>query len=194
MAGRIKGAVFREYIGWLGAALGPRALDEIVARMPVEHRRVFDASHPRLGILAATWYPAGVLHAFLDAIAVGRSDAEVARIATEGSRGALEATLTGVHRALLRVVASPGLHARFAQRLWDTYYEEGIVTSECVSPSEQVIRYRDWKSHHPMLCRITTASDLTVFSLMGLSNVSVEQLCCIREGAPDCAHVVRWTR
>jgi hypothetical protein len=194
MSGGVKGAAFREFCGWLRGELGGDALRPILERLPLEHRRVFDPQHPKLGILAATWYPGATLHAFLDSIAIDRSDAEMARIATDGARGALEATLTGVHRAVLRVVGSPDLHARFAQRLWDVYYEEGVVTSERSGPREQLIRYSKWESHHPTLCQITTASDLTVFSLMGLAGVSVSQVSCIRRGAADCAHVVRWQR
>jgi hypothetical protein len=148
---------------------------------------------PYLGILAASWYDASAVHGFLDALAHGRRETELTRLVTEGARGALEATLTGVHRAILRVVASPDLHARFAQHLWNTYYEDGEVVSERVGAGSQRIAYRKWRSHHPLLCRITTASDLVVFPLMGLANVRVAQLGCIVSGDGECAHSVTWS-
>ena len=193
MAGRIKGAVFREYVGWLARDLGQPELEKIVARVSGETRRAFVPGKPYLGILAASWYEAGAVHGFLDALAQGRSDTEMTRLVTEGARGALEVTLTGVHRAILRVVASPDLHARFAQHLWNTYYEDGEVVSVRSSPSSQRIGYRKWRSHHPLLCRITTASDLVVFPLMGLSDVRVSQLGCVASGDGECAHLVEWS-
>jgi hypothetical protein len=192
MAGRIKGAVFREYVGWLARDLGQPELEKIAAHVGGEARRVFVPGKPHLGILAASWYETSAVHGFLDALAQDRSDAEIARLVTEGARGALEVTLTGVHRAILRVVASPDLHARFAQHLWNTYYEDGVVISEREGPSSQRIAYRQWRSHHPLLCRITTASDLVVFPLMGLPDVRVTQLSCIQDGDGDCTHRVEW--
>ena len=57
----------------------------------------------------------------------------------------------------------------------------------------QRIAYRKWRSHHPSLCRITTASDLVVFPLMGLRDVHVSQLSCIANGDGECAHLVEWS-
>lgn len=192
MTGRIKGAAFREFVAWLAREFGQAELDRIVARIPERERRVFAAGQPSLGVLAGGWYDAAAVHAFLDALASGRDRRELDRLCTEGARAALESTLTGVHRAVLRVVGSPELHARFAQRLWNTHYEDGEVVSERVGGAAQRIAYRQWRSHHGLLCRVTTASDLVVFPLMGLSNVRVSQLSCIDRGGDTCAHLVEW--
>ncbi len=192
MSGRIKGAAFREFIGWLRGELGGDALDALVARMPPAHAKALQPGHPHLGVLAATWYDAPMLHSFLDELARGRTRAEQARLATEGSRAALSATLGGIHRALLRVVGSPELHARFAQKLWETYYDSGRVTSERVARTQQKITYRAWRAHHPFLCAVTTASDLVIFAAMGLGDVRVAQLSCVSEGGEACAHSVEW--
>lgn len=192
MAARIKGAAFREFVGWLARELGQDELDRVVARMPDREQRMFVPGQASLGVLAASWYDARAVHAFLDGLAAGRSPGELDRLCTEGARGALEITLTGVHRAALRVVGSPELHALFAQRLWNTYYEDGEVTSERVGRTSQQISYRRWRSHHALLCKVTTASDLVVFPLMGLSRVRVTQLCCVDLGGDTCAHRVEW--
>lgn len=193
MSGRIKGAAFREYMGWLRARIGDAELVRVVGRMPKEHASIFTLGHPQLGVLSGSWYEGASVHAFLDELSRGRSDDEVARLARDGAVAALEATLTGVHKALLRVVGSPELHARFSQRLWNTYYEEGLVRSVRVAPRRQRIAYGAWRSHHPFLCQLTTSSDLVVFSLMGLQDVRVAQDTCIDRGDPDCAHFVDWS-
>jgi hypothetical protein len=53
-AGRIKGAVFREYVGWLARTLGQNQLDQIVSRVIGDARRTFATGQPHLGILAAS--------------------------------------------------------------------------------------------------------------------------------------------
>jgi hypothetical protein len=191
-ASRIKGAAFREFIAWLGETYGKQELERVVRHIPDQKRASFRLDEPTLGVLASSWYEASVVHAFLDALAVGRSDDEVDRIATRGSIAALERTLSGVHRALLRVVGSPDLHARFAQRLWSTYYTDGVVRSTRVAPTRQRIAFSQWRSHHPTLCKITTASDRVIFPSMGLRGVSVTQDTCVVRGDPDCAHFVDW--
>jgi hypothetical protein len=188
---RIKGAAFREFVRWLGEEGVP--LDALVASLPANRRSSFRTGDPYLGILAATWYDAADVHAFLEALARGRSPAEVDRLCREGSVAALHATLTGVHRAVLRVVGSPELHARFAQRLWSTYYEDGIATSVRVGPTRQRIAYRQWRSHHRLLCAITAVSDLVVFGQMGLRDVRVTFDTCVDRGDADCGHFVDWT-
>jgi hypothetical protein len=190
---RIKGAAFREFIAWMGEHEGRDALTELVASMPSRHRAAFRPGEPALGVLASSWYDADAVHAFLDALARGRSKAEVEQLAREGAIAALARTMTGVHKAVLRVVGSPELHARFAQRLWSTYYEDGIVKSVRVGPSRQRISYEKWRSHHALLCQITTASDLVVFPQMGLRGVTVTQETCIERGDFDCGHFVDWT-
>lgn len=144
------------------------------------------------GVLASGWYNADDIHLLLDAIVRGRTEAEVQRIVTAGIQVALTRTLTGLHRTLMRVVGSPKLHARFAQRLWSTYYDTGQVQSVCVNEHTQSITYTGWTSHHPVLCAMTTASDAVIFPLMGLSGVTVSQVSCVLDGAPGCTHLVEW--
>ena len=158
------------------------------------YARVFDTSSPTLGILAATWYDAVVVQAFLDGLTVGMPPRERKRLAYAASQGAMSATLGGVHRALLRAAGTPDLHARFAQRLWDTYYSDGKVGVRRVGPTESRVAHVNWSAHHPFLCDVTAASDLVIYAAMGLRNVTVDQVSCVTNGDGDCAHVVRWRR
>lgn len=189
---RIKGAVFREFVGWLQDDQGIPAVDALVEAMPAPDRPVFHRGARYLGLLSASWYDTGSVHAFLDALRDAHDSRAIDRIVHDGAVASLNRTLTGVHRAMLRVVGSPDLHARFAQRLWDTYYDEGEVISTRVRPTAQRIAYRGWRAHHGLLCRITSAADEVVFPQMGLRGVSVSQECCIDRGASECAHVVQW--
>jgi hypothetical protein len=191
--GRIKGAALREFLEWYRTTLGEDDLRHRLARAPrLNSLPNLDIGLVGCGVLASGWYEARDIHLVLDAIARGRTETEVRRIVTTGTEAALTRTLTGLHRTLMRVVASPQLHARFAQRLWSTYYDTGQVQSVCVNDHTQSITYTGWTSHHPVLCTMTTASDAVIFPLMGLSGVTVSAVSCVLDGSPGCTHLVEW--
>jgi hypothetical protein len=191
--GRIKGAALREFLEWYRATVGEGDLRNRLAGAPaLGSLPNLDVGLAGCGVLASGWYDADDIHVVLDAIARGRTQAETQRIVTAGTGAALTRTLTGLHRTLMRVVASPQLHARFAQRLWSTYYDTGKVQSVCVNEHTQSITYTDWTSHHPVLCAMTTASDAVIFPLMGLAEVTVTAVSCVDDGAPGCTHLVEW--
>jgi hypothetical protein len=191
--GRIKGAALREFLEWYRATSGEGDLRDRLAGMPaLGSLPNLDIDVAGCGVLASGWYDADDIHLLLDALIRGRTEAETQRLVTAGSEAALTRTLTGLHRTLMRVVASPRLHARFAQRLWSTYYDTGQVQSVCVNEHTQSITYTGWTSHHPMLCTMTTASDGVIFPMMGLSNVTVSPVECVADGATGCTHIVEW--
>jgi hypothetical protein len=191
--GRIKGAALREFLEWYRATFGEDDLRHRLAGAPTLHSLPnLDLGVVGCGVLASGWYGADDIHVLLDAIARGRTETEVRQLVTAGAQAALTRTLTGLHRTVMRVVGSPKLHARFAQRLWSTYYDTGRVQSVCVNEHTQSITYTDWTSHHPVLCTMTTASDSVIFPLMGLSGVTVSHVSCVLDGAPGCTHLVEW--
>lgn len=191
--GRIKGAALREFLEWYRTTVGVGDLRNRLAEAPTLNSLPnLDPGIAGCGVLASGWYDADDIHLLLDGIVRGRTDAEVQRIVTAGTEAALTRTLTGLHRTLMRVVASPQLHSRFAQRLWSTYYDTGEVQSVCVDEHTQSITYTGWTSHHPVLCTMTTASDAVIFPLMGLSGVTVSAVSCVIDGSPGCTHRVEW--
>ncbi|HJK93783.1 MAG TPA: hypothetical protein RMH85_14555 [Polyangiaceae bacterium LLY-WYZ-15_(1-7)] len=193
MAGRIKGVALRELVAWYERDRGRAALLDALERVPPDLRARFDLEREALGVLAATWYEARLVHALLDAMVHGLDPEARRRLAYDGSVAAMRATLGGVHRAVLRIVGSPELHAKFGQRMWRTYFEDGIADSRRVDAHTHRLAFRQWHSHHPVLCDMVTASDLVVFPAMGLHGVTVEQLSCVDRGDSECAHFIRWT-
>ncbi len=191
--GRIKGAAVREFAIWMRGRLGEARSREIVARLPPELRAVIDPNSEAFGILASAWYSGDATNALLDLAVEGLSRAETQRFAEEGVTAALNVTLRGVHRALLRLVMSPSLHRRFAQRLWDAHFDGGRVVVTELSPTSAEVAYFDWPAHHPVLCEMCTASDLVIYGAMGLKDVRSVGTACVDLGDDRCAHVVSWS-
>ena len=143
--------------------------------------------------MASKWYDAEDIHRCFDALSNAHPPKELQQIIKEGTQVSVANTFNTLHRTLIRGVASPFLHARFVQVLWGAYYDTGKITSERVDKYEQLITYRNWASHHPVLCGIIRITDEVLFPMMGLKNVRVTGLQCVSTGADACAHSITWT-
>ena len=86
---------------------------------------------------------------------------------------------------------TPERHARYAQKIWNQYYNTGIVTGEMrdACHSEQMVT--DWEGHHPLLCELSLSS-LTVFhEHMGCKNVRVRRTSCVLDSRMSAARLRR---
>ena len=187
--GRVKGAIIREFFSWYEQEVGTAAFAQRFDGIdgPI------DSTQKGCGLLPSKWYDFSVIHRYLDAMERAHSRDELQAIVSNGARASLTATLSTFHQGLILRIASPPLHARFAQVLWATHYNTGEVTSEHVSETEQLVSYRNWNSHHPVLCAMTGEADNVIFPMMGLKNVTVIPVSCVTSGASSCAHRVTWT-
>ena len=104
----------------------------------------------------------------------------------------MSATLSGVHRAVFRVVGSPALMRDHGQPLWERQFDTGRVRITDLGPGEQRHEYHDWLAHHPLLCRITFSCVAPMFRAMGVREPSVHLERCCADGGSYCSALVRW--
>lgn len=194
MAGRIKGVAIREFLAYLREELGDEAVIAAMRTFSAEDQTLIDLSHPHLGFLGGSWYEARLVGGFMDALIEtgGLTKRTQDRLAEGGTRRTLSRNLNGIHRAILRIVGTPERHARFAQRLWDTYFGEGTIESTSVGDRKQQIRYFGWDGHHPWLCGTLSTASVVLYEHMGLQGVQVRRLGCISTGNRDCSHELTW--
>jgi hypothetical protein len=183
----------REFVIWMRRELGPARSRAVVEGMPADFRSGLDPDADAFGLLASAWYSGEFTASFLESCVRGMGRAEMQRFAHAGSVAALNVTLRGVHRALLRMVMSPDLHRRFAQRLWDGHFDGGRVVVTPAGGRCVEVAYWDWPAHHRVLCEMCTASDLVIYGAMGLADVTSVTTACVSEGDARCAHLVRWS-
>jgi len=189
--GKIKGGAVRQMLLWLEQELDDTRLERL--RVALDgHDEDLNADLPAFGILSSRWYPGTLFHAFCEGLIAGLNRDEVEELARTAGNTALERSLGKFHRILLRRIASPELHRKFAQRLWSAHFDTGTVDVELPAPGQAIVRYTHWTSHHRFFCDMCTASDLVIYGAMGLKNVEVSQLRCIDDGDDDCAHRVTW--
>ena len=193
--GRVRGSAFREFVFWYGQVHGQARLDAIAlaSGLPLTTSRL-TLGAPALGILPSRWYPVAVVHALLDRMIEGVSIDDRRTMATEGARHVMGATLRGVYRVLFEWIATPARYARFAGRLWASYYDSGevkVVLDE--DGRAAVCTVTRWAAHHPFMCELNLAAATEIYAAMGCRGVHTVRSRCVDDGDDDCCFTTRWT-
>jgi hypothetical protein len=192
--GRIKGAAFREFVAYYRATYGAELLAAHVRAMPPRLAQDLDAADPALGVLTSQWYEAKVVHALLDEIARDKNEAALRELAIGASSAVMRATLRGLYRVLFEWMATPERYARYAPKLWGSYYDSGEVTVALLPDgmgSTSVVR--KWGSHHPLICELNRGAAVQIFTAMGCQGAECERVRCVSRGDADCYFVTRWS-
>jgi hypothetical protein len=186
---KFKGVVLRHLGPWLVRTFSREVVDRAVAAVPPESRRGLDPSLPDLGALAATWYDARVYQTVFDVCLAARPDLDRGVLARDAAEAILGQTLHGIYSGLFRLMATPALYARYAQKMWDTHYDTGKVVIEHSSPVVAHHRVEGWAGHHDFVCALNRQSGAVVYSMMGLRGVVLEGETC---APPTCSSTYRW--
>ena len=191
--GRIKGAAFREFIAYYRTTYGAAELKAVVDAIPIARRRELDPSDPVLGVLTSEWYPAELVHALLDEIARGKSEAALRELTINASAAIMRSTLKGLYRMLFEWMATPERYAKYGPKLWSAYYDSGEVTTELMPDGlSAVSTTRNWRSHHALICELNRGAGLAIYDAMGCVDVSNERAQCVSRGDPHCRFITRW--
>jgi hypothetical protein len=191
--GRIKGAAIREFVIYCRATLGAEAVAAHVRALPPRFAVELVADDAALGVLTSQWYPAELVHALLDEIARGKSEAALRELAIGGSAAVMRATLRGLYRVLFEWMATPERYARYAPKLWDSYYDSGETKVELIPGGMGATStIRNWRSHHPLICDLNRGAGVEIYAAMGCIAPQVESARCVSRGDPECRFIARW--
>jgi hypothetical protein len=190
--GRIKGVVFREFVRWYEADLGSERLARAVASLSEQDRRVLDIARPQLGVVVSDWYPAGLAHRLLDAMTAGFDERALDRVALEGGRATVMATMRGLQKLAFELVMTPRRYQTYIQRIWNLNFDSGKTDVQAPEPNVHVGTIRTWRGHHPLICKMIVAAKPEIYRAMGCRHVQVRALGCICYGADACSSEVRW--
>jgi hypothetical protein len=190
--GRVKGAAFLEFVRWYERDQGRERLIAAAAGLSPPFRDALELDRDGPRILSSHWYDARAIHALLDALVDSRDAAERSRMAEEGARAIMSATLRGLYRLLFDWLATPERYARFADRLWRSYYDSGELEVVQADPTRAVSTIRNWPSHHPLLCEMHRHAADEIYTAMGCDGVSVRRESCVSQGDPECRFVTTW--
>ncbi|MEO7113153.1 MAG: hypothetical protein ABI183_22130 [Polyangiaceae bacterium] len=189
----IKGAILRDFVVWYGERYGTDSLKQTAALLPEEFRAIIDIGNPTFHLLGSLWYPARLVHAFLEALAHDRTPAAMNRLMHEANRSFLKTGARhSVYRFLLERLVTPEIYAVCVPRFWKQLHSTGERRMKIVRRGYAESTVFNWPGHHPLLCTMVIETMCTVFESMGCKNVSWERATCVSDGARECKTLVSW--
>jgi hypothetical protein len=190
---RAKGAAFKELLIWLDQRLGREKLLQALARLPHEYKGIIWPESDNFGILAGSWYPLPCVHKLLDGLTASMTRQKRFELAQEAARVVMNVTLHGIYKAVVRAFVSPALYAKFATKLWQSYYDSGdfkVIIAPDGHSADCTIS--NWSGHHPFVCDMNITAATAIYEAMGQKGVSTRRVACIGEGDSLCRYITTW--
>jgi hypothetical protein len=191
--GKIKGSAFAEFLNWYEKRFGRDPVIGALAGAEQSFSFEIDRTRHGFGILASHWYDAEIVHCVLDQLAARHSKSELDALALDAADAIMTKTLRGVYRAVFALAVNPARYAQHVEKLWRLHYDTGVPLILAPDAHQHRVSYKDWKSHHPIICRLNMASARPIYSAMGCSNVRYERIACVSEGATHCESTITWS-
>ena len=171
---------------------GPAAANAVVAKLPREYRHYVQPNAPCLGLLGARLYPypfiGEVVRTMFAVVRAPDEDAFIRELVSAG----MDATLTTIHRVLLRWVATRADHAANAQKVWNAYHDSGIVKVLVATDDEYTVENSDWPNHDVTACKICLEARRRVLEKTGPRKVDATRLKCQAWGHGTCVFRYRF--
>ncbi len=191
-SGRIKGAALRAALVWFGDERGPEGLARLVEEASPELRAVLRPGDPACGIIASTWYDAPLVGELIAAIEGIMAPADVEAFRSQLAQAIARDNVSGVYRALFRLISTPPLLEANAQRVWQTYVDEGTLTFRIQAPGAFRAYVRRWDRHQTKVCELLRALIEEMLRAIGYSGLVVERTQCVDDGHGECVFEGQW--
>jgi hypothetical protein len=165
---------------------GNAAANDVVAKLPREHRQFVKPNSPNLGLLGARMYPypfvGELVRTMIAVVHPPDEDAYIREIVAAG----MDATIGTINRIILRYIATPADHAANAQRIWNLYHDSGVVKVLVATQQEYTVENADWPNHDVTVCKICLEARRRVLEKTGVPRVDATRLKCQAWGHESC--------
>jgi serine/threonine protein kinase len=190
--GRVKGAALRAALAWFAEQRGPEGLARVVELASPELRALLRPGDPACGIIASTWYEAGLVGELIGALERVAAPPDLDAYQSQLAQAVARDNVGGVYRALFRLVATPPLLEANAQRVWQTYVDEGTLTIRIQGPGAFRAYVRRWDRHQTKLCELLGPLIEEMLRAIGYSGLVVERTQCVDDGHGECVFEGQW--
>jgi hypothetical protein len=190
--GSMKGAALWSFFVWYEAQYGAEQRAEDAAALPEHLRPLVDPSREAYGVLASKWYPMELTHALLDQMLTRTPAEELDAMIRRAGPEVMRTQMTGLQRRAFRLLMNPGRYCRYVETIWRQNFDSGDIEVLETGPQEHHGFCRNWRGHHPLVCRLIHTGKEAVYEAMGCKGVTVEITGCISDGDPACSSKVRW--
>jgi hypothetical protein len=189
---KMKGGVIREFFDSYQKEHGIERVRELLPRVPPDLRALLDPDDPFRTILPASWYPARLVHAVLDAMTEGMSEEQIRTFVHDSNRVVMQRATSSAYRFFLDKLLTPEMYALAVPRFWKQWHTTGVRKMRIVRNGEAESIVAKWGGHHPVLCTVTIETMCSVFELMGKKDVKWVRTACVSSGAPECVTRLTW--
>jgi len=190
--GNVKGRAIRDFLGWYLKEHGMARIKSAFEMLDPADRAFFRLDQPTLGIAAATWYPARTIHRALDALTHGLGADDIDQLADRGGQATVRAMMRGAQGIVFALLASPKRWGFFVGKFWPLNYDSGKANYEMLGTNADVTLITEWRSHHPLLCRLNTAVKVTIYESIGCRNTTIDRRFCVDRGDSGCGSRLHW--
>ena len=113
-------------------------------------------------------------------------------MASEAAISIMGRTIRGIYKSVFALVVTPDRYIKHIDKIWLLNYDNGRPVVTIVEPRVHLVRTENWRSHHPMICRLNMAAGKPIYEAMGCKDVVVRRLGCISDAAKACESIVSW--
>jgi hypothetical protein len=181
------------FVRWVSRNVGADVLVRAAKTIPAPRRGGLRPTEMFLGVIASRWYPADAVHALLDALLADEDCPAADALVSEAIGEVMDGTLGGVYRVLFSWMASPSRYAKYAPKLWGSYYADGVMQVTETSDHSSATTISEWEGHHALLCAAHVEAARSIYDRMGCRDVRVRRVSCVSDGAPHCEFAVQWS-
>ena len=189
----MKGAAFRELLRWYRNEYGTDALQDALNRLEPQDRDSFDPSDEFLGVFTTRWYDARLVHHLIDALVEPIVVDQRSAMAHAAAHAVMNRTLRGIYRVLFDWMATPARYAKYADKLWQSYYDSGEFVVRMPDEQSAICTIRDWEAHHRFICDLNRGAAAAIYEAMGCEDVVVTRQACIEDGDAECRFRTTWS-
>jgi hypothetical protein len=184
--GRLKGTAVRAGLLWYAQTYGQGALARVADAASPALLSILRREDAAFGVIASGWYDLpcmGELLEHMERVA----DPEDAEVYVDRLAGAIaKDNVSGIYKSLFRLIVTPTLLQANAQRVWQTYIDEGTLTAKSPTKGQLVFEIRGWDHHHAAVCRVVGFMMQNVLREVGYTAMIVERTHCVATGDGEC--------
>lgn len=185
--GRIKGTAVRAGLSWFAARYGTAAVEQVAEHASPELAHTVRFGDPSFGVIASGWYDVSVVGELLEHMERVAAPEHEADYVQQLTSAIAKDNVEGIYRSLFRLVASPELLEANAQRMWQTYSDEGRLTARVPRAGELILTVSGLTRHNPRVCRTMGFTMQNVLRALGFGGLVLERTSCLSEGSTVCA-------
>jgi serine/threonine-protein kinase len=184
--GRVKGTAIRAGLAWFASKQGAELVRRLYDDSPPDVRAMIRVDDPAFGVIASGWYDTATVGALLGQMEKIAAPEDMEEYVQALTTAIAKDNVGGIYKALFKLVSTPAMLEANAQRVWQTYVDEGALTVRVPERGVLTADIRGWRRHDARVCRVMGSMLQNILREVGYTALVVERTECVAEGSTRC--------